>query len=202
MADASTLALTDDEAAAIAVHANGAWRTPLPTVDETREADVALAILRGRRSLVVRELAEPGGTVTGQAAEILTRLGTGPCAALMLVDGDGNWVPSGPTVYLYGPAPDDVEMSHVVAGAGVHYFRVAPPPGQWLTLTGLAQAVFDDGFNIAEDGAAQPVAVLLSVIREAGIRIVRVAHGEASAIQNPEPIVFTSIAQAVGWMLT
>ena len=39
MANANGLALTDDEAAAVAVHANGAWRTPLPTVDESDEAD-------------------------------------------------------------------------------------------------------------------------------------------------------------------
>lgn len=201
MAPVNGLALTDDEAAAVAAHANGAWRTPLPTVDESNETDLALAILRGRRSLVIRELGEPDGTVTGKAAEVLARLGTGPCAAFMLVDADGNWLPAGPTVYLYGPGPDHVEMSHVVAPAGVHYFRVTPPPRQWHALTGLAEAVFQDGFTTAEDGAKQPAAVLLSVLGRPDLRIVRVAHGEASTVQSQEPVVFGSVAQAVDWLL-
>jgi hypothetical protein len=201
MANIDTLALTDDEAAAIALQANGAWRTPLPTVDETSEADLAAAILRGRRSLVIRELAKPDGTAIGEAAEVVTRLGTGPQAAFMLVDGDGNWVPAGFTVYLYGHALDDVEMSHIVASAGVHYFKLAPPPRQWFALTELAEAVFEDGFTAAESGAQQPAAALLLVVRQDGIRSVRAAHGEASAGRGPETQRFTSVAQAVSWLL-
>ncbi len=201
MTNVNGLALTDDEAAAIAVHANGAWRTPLPTVDEGDEEDLALAILRGRRSLVIREFGEPDGTITGEAAEVLAKLGTGPCAAFMLVDADGNWLPTGPTVYLYGPTPAHVEMSHVVAPAGVHYFRVTPPPRQWLALTELAEAVFEDGFTTGEDGAKRPAAALLSVIKEPGLRSVRVAHREASTVQSREPVVFRSVAQAVDWLL-
>lgn len=201
MTTENRLALTDDEAAAVAVQANGAWRTPLPTVDESDEADLAVAILRGRRSLVIRELGQPDGTITGKAAEVLARLGTGPCAAFMLVDADGNWLPAGPTVYLYGPAPDRVEMSHVVAPAGVHHFLVTPPPRQWHALTELAGAVFQDGFAMAGDGAKQPAAVLLSVSGQPDPRIVRVAHGEASAVRSREPAAFGSVAQAVDWLL-
>jgi len=202
MTDVNRLALTDDEAAAVAMHASGAWRTPLPTVDEVDEADLFSAVLRGRRSLVIRELAQPDGTVTGEAAEVLKRLGTGPCAAFMLVDGDGTWVPTGPTVYLYGPTTDDVEMSHIVAAAGVHYFRLAPPPRQWLALTELAEAVFADGFTAATDGTQQPAAALLSAARETRTRIIRVAQGEASTAQDQEPFAFASVAQAVGWLLS
>jgi hypothetical protein len=170
---------------------------------------VAAAVLRGRRSLVVRELARPDGTPTGEPAEVLTRLGTRPCAAFMLVDDHGNWVPAGLTVYLYGPAPDDVRMSHVIASAGVHYFRVAPPPGQWLALTDLAEAVFQSGFPAAENSAPQPAAALLLVAREAGNRTVFVARGQATAGQGAEPAgqgsepaAFASAAQAVAWMLS
>ena len=52
------------------------------------------------------------------------------------------------------------------------------------------------GFTAAESGV-QPAAALLLVTDEAGIRSVRVAHGEASAGQRAEPAVFTSVAQAV-----
>ena len=200
MADTRRLAVTDDEAAAIAVQAYGSWRAPLPTVHETDAACLTSAIQRGRRSLEIRDLAGPGGTVIGDAAEVLKRLGTGLCAAFMLIDEDSNWMPAGPTVYLYGRVPDDVEMSHVVAGAGVHYFRVEPPPNQWLALTELAEAVFQDGFSVAREGVQQPAAALLSVIREAGIRSVRVAHRGASAVQQPDPMTFASVAEAVSWL--
>ncbi len=119
----------------------------------------------------------------------------------MLVDADSNWLPGGLTIYLYGPAPDQVELSQVVAAAGVHYFRVKPPPDQWRALTDLAQAVFDDGFTDAADGAKQPAAAVLSVASEAGLRSVRVAHGAASTTRNPEPITFTTVAEAIGWMV-
>jgi hypothetical protein len=168
MTNAYTLTLTDDEAVAIALLADGSWHPPLPTLDESNQADLAQAVLRGRRSLVVRELAKPDGTVAGAAAEVLKRLGTGPRAAFVLVDGNGNWVPDGLTVYLYGAAVDDVEMTHVVASVGVHYFRVAPPPRQWDALTELAEAVFEDGFTAAENGAQQPAAALLLVVRQPG----------------------------------
>ena len=118
---------------------------------------------------------------------MVTRLGTGPRARLCSSDGDGNWIPAGLTIYLYGPTPDDVKMSHVVAAAGVHYFKLAPPPRQWLALTELAEAVFEDGFTAAESGAQQPTAALLLVTDEAGIRSIRAAHGEASAGQVPNP---------------
>lgn len=196
-----TIKLTDDEAAALAIRGEGAWRTPLPTVNETSQADLAAAVLRGRRSLVVRELAEPDGTPSGAAAEVLKRLGTGPCAMFMLVDGDGNWVPSGFTSYLYGATVDDVEMSHLVAAAGVHYFRVTPPPGQWRALTELAEAIFADGFAAAEAGEQQPAAALLHVVRPESIRSIRVARATANTAKGRVPAAFPSVAQAVAWLL-
>ena len=78
-------------------------------------------------------------------------------------------------------------MSHIVASAGVHYFKLAPPPRQWFALTELAEAVFEDGFTAAENGAQQPAAALLLVVpAQDGIRSVRAAHGEASAGHGAE----------------
>jgi hypothetical protein len=200
MTDTGTLVLTDDEAAAIALQAGGALRAPFPTVDQASETDLTSAVRRGRRSLVVRELAEPDGTPRGQAAEMLARLGAGPCATFRLVDGDGRWVPAGPTIYLYGRAPDRAELSHVIAAAGVHYFRVAPPPGQWLALTELAEAVFASGFTAAEAGSRPPAAAVLSVTGQGGVRTILVGRGEASAGIDAERVTFTSAADAVAWM--
>ena len=185
MTNTHTLALTDDEAAAIALRAEGGWRTPLPTVDQASEADLAAAVLRGRRSLAVRDLVQRDGTPTGPAAEVLARLGTGPRAAFTLVDEKGHWIPSGLTVYLYGTSPDDVVMSHVVAGAGVHYFRVEPPAGQWTALTELAEAVFDRGFTEAKAGAAQPAAAVLSLAGRDGIRNVLVPTARRAPSAGP-----------------
>jgi len=201
MTNPYTLTLTDDEAAALAVAANGAWRTPLPTVDMVSEADMARAILRGRRSLVVRDLATPEGAATGEAAEVLKRLGTGPRAMFILVDEAGVWVPAGLTLYLYGASVDDVELSHVVSAVGVHYFRVLPPRRQWLALTELAEAVFADGFTAAAAGAQQPAAALLTVVRADGIRGIRVAQGTAAASFDAVPASFDSVPAAVGWLL-
>lgn len=200
-ANTDTLALTDDEAAAMALLASGAWRPPLPTIDGSSVPDVAAAVLRGRRSLVVRDLAGPDGTPAGEAAEVMKRLGTGPRAVFMLVDAYGSWVPRGCTVHLYGAAVDDLEMSHVVAPAGVHYFRVAPPPGQWRALTELAEAVFADGFAVAEDGDQQPAAALLQVLRADGIRGIRVARGTVTTARGPVPAPFPAVSPAVAWLL-
>jgi hypothetical protein len=200
MAAVHTLALTDDEAAVIAVHAGGAWRTPLPTVDETSEADLAAAILRGRRSLAVRDLAQPDGTAKAEAAQVLAALGTGPCAAFMLVDANDGWFAAGLTVYLYGAVPDQADLSHVVAAGGVHYFRLKPAEGQWLALTELAEAVFDDGFAENGNGAPPPAAALLSVVRDGSVRTVRVARGAASPADEPDAPEFPNLAEAVAWL--
>lgn len=201
MIGAHALTLTDDEAVAIALLADGTWRPPLPTVDADSEADLTAAIVRGRRSLIVRELAEPDGTMNGAAAEVLKRFGPGPRAAFLLLDARGNWVPSGVTIYLYGATVDDIEMSHIVTAAGVHYFRVTPPPRQWHALAELAQAVFEDGLTAAEDGVQQPAAALLLAVGAQGVKSVKIAKGHVSVAQGTVSGTFRSIPQAVGWLL-
>jgi hypothetical protein len=204
-----TLALTDDEAAFLAASAGEPWRAPLPTVDLASQDDVRQAVLRGRRSLVVRDLAEPDGTPVGIAAEVSKRIGTGLRAFFLLADEAGNWLRGGITLYLYGPGVDEVELSHVVAAAGVHYFTIAPPPGQWASLTRLSEAIFADGFP---DGAGRvggaaaadrrrPAAALLHVVRPDGIRSVRIAGGSVSTGRGPVPAAFPSVPDAVSWLL-
>lgn len=200
MDDSQAFALTDDEAAALALAADGAWRTPLPTVDASDGASLAAAVRRGRRSLLVRDLAEANGTLTGAAASVLAGLGSGPCAAFLLVDGEGDWVSSGPTVYLYGQAPESAGMSHVVAASGVHYFRLVPQPGQWRALTDLAEAVFVGGFTAVPDGVRQPAAAVLSMMSPAGFRSVRVSQGEVAVFTAEDPIPFASVTEAIAWM--
>jgi hypothetical protein len=197
----ATLTLTDDEAVALAMLADGTWRPPLPTVNDGSDAELTAALLRGRRSLVVRELAEPDGTMTGAAAEVRTRSGAGPRAAFLLLDARGNWVPSGVTIYLYGPTVDDIELSHIITAAGVHYFRVTPPPRQWQALTEIAQAVFDDGLAAVEGGARPPASALLLVSGPQGVKSVRVAKGQVSVARPAGAGTFGSVSHAAGWLI-
>jgi hypothetical protein len=195
------LALTDDEAAALALRADGAWAAPLPTINNADRAQVAAAVLRGRRSLAVRDLATPGGDPTGAAAEVLNRLGTGPRAGFMLKTADGIWFHRGLTVYLYGPSVADVELSHLIAPAGVHYFTVSPPSGQWQALTSVAETIHAEGFTVDEPGVPPPAAALLNVVRPDGIRSIRVTRGTVSTGRGPVPAQFPSIAEAIAWLL-
>ena len=197
------LALTDDEAVAVAVSLPEPWRAPLPTVDQTSRDSLVQATYRGRRSLAVRDLAEPDGTPAGLAAEVVKRLGTGLRAFFLLADEKGNWLPSGVTVYLYGPALDAIEVSQTVADAGVHYFRLAPPPGQWQALALLAESIYADGFAdpAAQRGRARPAAALLHVVRSDGIRSIRVTRGTVTTGRGPVPAQFPSISQAIAWLL-
>ena len=196
-------ALTDDEAVALAATLPEPWRAPLPTVDQENRDSLIQATYRGRRSLVVRDLAASDGTLIGMAAEIAKRLGTGLRAFFLLADEKGNWLPSGVTVYLYGPALDAIEVSQTVADAGVHYFRLAPPPGQWQALTLLAESIYADGFAdpAGQRGKARPAAALLHVVRPDGIRSIRVARGVVTTGRGPVPAPFPSIPEAIAWLL-
>jgi hypothetical protein len=197
------LALTDDEAVAVAVFLPEPWRAPLPTVDQTSRESLVQTTYRGRRSLVVRDLAASDGTLIGMAAEVTERLGTGLRAFFLLADEKGNWLPSGVTMYLYGPALDAIEVSQTVAAAGVHYFRLAPPSGQWQALVLLAESIYGDGFadQAAQPGKGRPAAALLHVVRPDGIRSIRVARGTVTTGRGPVPAQFPSIPQAIAWLL-
>jgi len=197
------LALTDDEAIALALSLPELRRTQVPTVDQSSRESVAQAILRGRRSLVVRDLATSDGTPTGVAAEVARRLGTGLRAILLLADEAGKWLPSGVTVYLYGPSLDTIEVNQTITEAGVHYFRLAPPPGQWEALTQLAEAVYAGGFAEPPPGQrrARPAAAFLHVVRPDGNRFIRIAQGAVTTGRGPVPARFPSVAEAVSWLL-
>jgi hypothetical protein len=195
------LALTDDEAAALALHANGAWAAPLPTIDNADRTQVVSAVLRGRRSLVIRDLATPRGAPTGAAADMVKRLGTGPRAWFMMQTADDVWFHRGLTVYLYGPSVTDVELSHLVAPAGVHHLTASPPPGQWQALTAVAEAIHENGFTTDEPGVPPPAAARLTVVRPDGVRFIRVAKGAVTTGRGPVPARFPSVTDAVDWLL-
>ncbi len=200
---ADSLKLTDEEAAAIAVLADGAWRTPLLTINEASKVELAASVLRGRRSLVVRELADADGMPTGLAAEVLKRLGTGLCAMFMLVDESDAWLPGAFNSYLYGASVAEIEMTQVVGATGVHHFRVAPPPGPWDALTGLAGAIYASGFPAGQDnsGGRSPAAAVLHVVRPGGLRSIRIARGTVTTGRGPVPARFPSVPDAVSWLL-
>jgi hypothetical protein len=197
------LALTDDEAVALALALPEPWRAPLPTVDQRSRESLLQAAYRGRRSLVVRDLAASDGTLTGMAADVAKRLGTGLRAFFLLADEEGNWLPGGVTVYLYGPTLDAIEASQTVAAAGVHYFRLAPPPGQWQALTLLAESIYTGGFAepAGQPARTRPAAAMLHVVRPDGIRSIRVARGTVTTGRGPVPAQFAAVPQALAWLV-
>lgn len=203
MTNIDMLKLTDDEVCALALRYDGVVRPPLPTINEGSQAELAAGVLRGRRSLVVRDLGDADGAPLGDALEVFKRLSAGPRAMFSLADADGNWVRSGFTAYLYGPSTANIEMSQVIAAAGVHYFRIVPSAGQWRALTDLVQAIHADGFT-SPDGQRDgpwPAAALLHVVRPDGIRFIRVAQGEVTTGRGPVPARFPSVPDAVAWLL-
>lgn len=197
------LTLTDDEVVALMVSLPEPWRVPLPTVDHTSREGLIQAAHRGRRSLVVRDLAESDGTPARLAAEVAKRLGAGLRAFFLFADEAGNWLPGGVTVYLYGPSLDMIGVSQIVADAGVHYFRLAPPPGQWQALTMLAESIHANGFTDppGQRGKPRPAAALLHIVRPDGIRLIRVAQGTVTTGRGPVPARFPSIPEAISWLL-
>jgi hypothetical protein len=196
------LALTDDEAIALSLSVSEPWRVPLSTVDAASRESLAQAILRGRRSLAVRDLATSDGILAGPAAEVAQRLGRGLRGFLLLTDEVGRWLPGGVTVYLYGPTLGEIEVSQTVAAAGVHYFRLGPPPGQWQALTQLAEAVFADGFAEPSGERTRPAAAFLNAVRPDGLRSIRVTRGGVTTGRGPIPARFPSVAEGITWLLT
>ena len=203
MGKADMLLLTDDEVCALALRYDGVLRPPLPTIDGRSQADLAAGVLRGRRSLVVRDLADVAGAPRGDALEVFKRLSAGPRAMLAFVDADDSWLLAGFTAYLYGSSVTQIEMSQVIAPAGVHYFRFVPHAGQWQALTDLAEAIYADGFAHPADqhGSPAPAAALLHVIRPDGTRFVRITRGSVTTGRGPVPARFSSVADAVAWLL-
>jgi hypothetical protein len=194
-----TLAVTDDEAAAVAVLMDGMWPTPLPTV-ERDEAAIVAAILRGRRSLYVRELADADGAPVDTLAVLFDAIQHGPVAAFQLVDREGNWVPGGPTLYLYGEDPGSAATSHVLTLSGIHYFRAGEPGKGWGALTELVEAYFTEGFDKASDGDPQPAGALLSVVGPDETRTLRVARGELATDEDGLVRTWSSLPEALRWL--
>ena len=139
---------------------------------------------------MVRDLAAADGTPTGTAAEVLKRLGTGLCAMFMLVDESDAWLPGAFNSYLYGASVAEVGMTQVVGAAGVHHFRVAPPPGAWDALTrpgpGRSTPQRLPG-RPGNPGARRPASALLHVVRPDGIRSIRVAPDRVTTGRGPVP---------------
>jgi len=167
---------------------------------------LALFWTPGLRSLWEKELR---GSHLERLREVIPRLGedkrlaTGLRAFFLFADEAGNWLPHGITVYLYGSTLEAIEVSQTIADAGVHYFRLAPPPGQWQALTLLAGSIHADGFAepAGQRGKPRPAAALLHVVRPDGIRFIQVAQGAVTTGRGPVPARFPSVPEAVSWLL-
>ena len=136
------------------------------------------------------------------------RLGIGMRAVFLLAD-DGDWLPGGLTVCLYGCTVDAVELSHVVAAAGVHYFRsraaarplaVAHRPRRDDLRQRRRRGRGGRHRDRSRRQAAVPRAYL-HVHRPDGTRSVRVSQGTVTTGRGPVPAKFPGIAEATAWLL-
>lgn len=148
-------ALTDDEVAAVAVQKGAAWPTLLPTVADDEDSLLA-AVLRGRRSLLLRQLA----TVTSDDRVV-------PAPSLLhCIDGvlgvrvqlgvyigrdDLSALPVGLAYYWYGEERGGNWMTESTSHDGVHAFAWVTREEALDVAVRLAEAAYADGVPGTDD---------------------------------------------------
>lgn len=168
--------LTDDEIAAVALDRRLAWPMPFPTV--VPDVDhLAAAAARGRRSLLVRGLANPsdsGVEISTDVAETLERaVSARNIAAWVASEEDPSVLAGSSTVIYRQPNGDLVDLTSAI---GIHDFRSLSAGDADAIIVALAKNVFDFGFS----GPRSPGARLL-VGEFGGPSVVLVSAGKIEA---------------------
>lgn len=123
------ISLTDDEVAAVAVRAGGAWRGFLPTVATTDPADLLAGVERGFRSLAARRLLPSGDGVDGPAVALeAIRQATGgaPWVVAYAASTISLLVPKGTVVSVLAVRESSDYLIDVCLPAGIHDLVVKP----------------------------------------------------------------------------
>lgn len=114
--------LTDDEIAALAADQGGAWFAPLPTINDSDAAELMRAVLRGRRSIAVRNsvFVDTGGTARTVAevrSVIAPAVGTPPRLTAYVADEENPEMLAGLSLSVF-PAADATERTVVLTTSG------------------------------------------------------------------------------------
>jgi hypothetical protein len=182
MSDFQTI--SDDEAVAIAAHRGASWPAALATVDSSSPVELAAAMARGTRSLVMRGLAQPaeGRLALDEPLEALARavssgrpLHVYPAAA----GSPGSAV--GGVVYVYPPTADGQYPVDIVHGYGIHDLSVLARDDVLKVLSSMVTSAFTGGASATpEDNEPQRRVVYLSRLPEPGEEAVEVSRNRVS----------------------
>ena len=134
------LALTDDEVVAIALAAGSFWPSFLPTVDIDDSDELARASLRGRRSLLVRQLPEGEGEPAADVRLVLNLPGRLDGVSVVVADAELNRRAEAHTSVHY---PNGAAwMLESISPLGVHEFDVLSRDVHHEYIAEMATALF------------------------------------------------------------
>jgi hypothetical protein len=154
--------LTDDELVALLADDVAPLASPLPSLgvpeagSEQAADEARRAVLRGRRSLLVRDLARPpsGGSapdLSPALADLARRLSAGPALTVSVERQRGRWLPGDLCSLAYRSGPAEPLLVEAVSEAGIHSFDLVTRDVLSSQLDSLVQAAVSDG--VVKDGS-------------------------------------------------
>lgn len=179
--------LTDDEAAAAAFMSDQPWLTPLPTIDITDPRALAAAVLRGRRSLMARELLIPtddGLAMKSDFGRLVSGLLSGH-VEIVAMPVDAALQQQGGSAITVLRLGDGNLLIDTVTAEGLHGFAEHDDASLKETIAGLAVGVVSGELPVGENAADD---VFLAVARrqaQAGSTWLVLAPGKASVMALP-----------------
>lgn len=197
-------AITDDEAVALAIEQRGAWAGVLPTVDVDNVDALGAALLRGRRSLLVRRLIDTDGRLTADAA-LVAGAGTRTDRSITIYIGNTSLVRVGWGVAATFWPTADGWLAEGVTPEGVHRLSILDTSEVRASLDALIEAA--QSTPIADDDEAEPARAWLCIgsRRHEKTSVLAVRPGasqsaEVTASGDPSDWRPVGEADAAGWL--
>jgi hypothetical protein len=154
--------LTDDEILALLADGVAPLAAPLPSLgvpeagDKEAADEARRAVMRGRRSLMVRDLARPPSDgdapeLSAALAELVRRLSGGPAVTVSVERRRGRWLPGDLCSLAYRSEAAEPLLLQAVSEPGIHSFDLVTRDVLRSQLDGLVQAAFSEG--VLHDGS-------------------------------------------------
>lgn len=173
--------LTEDEITALVSQAGVTWPVPLTTLDTTDEDSIGASVLRGLRSLLVRDLARPlAESGLELDADLLAAIRAVPDAEVQIQVSVG--VPaavvsdSRPVLSIFGPSVDGTWQSVTSSILGTVELTEIGLDQARTALVGLLQAAHDEGVKVPE-GVVGPGLLYVWRRTQAHARLLVVSQG-------------------------